>query len=142
MVEKQKIKNLTHATSRQSPEIKGFNPFIARGFWFLNASCSDNFGTMSSSSGWLAASILLSLKVLISVDAGLVFSNLLEFGMREIRDLRTLICLTGIFILFSKKVVFVGPSQLDKKKKKRTRGLLCIVYCKNFVATDYFFKIL
>ena len=51
MVEKQKIKNLTHATSQQSPEIKGFNPFIACGFWFLNASCSDNFRTMSSSLG-------------------------------------------------------------------------------------------
>ena len=51
MTEKQKIKNLTYAISQESPEIKGFNPFIACGFWFLNASCSNNFGTMSSSSG-------------------------------------------------------------------------------------------
>ena len=86
MIEKQKIKNLTHATSQESPKIKGFNSFIAHGFWFLNASYSDNFGTMSSSLGWLAASILLSLKVLIFVDAGLVFSKILEFGLREMRD--------------------------------------------------------
>jgi len=51
MIEKQNIKNLTHAAYRESPEIKGFNPFIACGFWFLNASSSDNFRTMSSSSG-------------------------------------------------------------------------------------------
>ena len=86
MTEKQNIKNLTHAAYQESPEIKGFNPFIACGFWFLNASSSDNFRTMSSSSGWLATSILLSLKVLISVDAGLVFSNFLEFGLGEMRD--------------------------------------------------------